>query len=1276
MHSFTSRVDRPSHLHPSSPNRLLVLAFVAAGLFTSMAGAQEAQWIWSPEHEKDQVPHVTCHFRRTINVRGPKQGQVSIVADDSYDLYVNGRRVGSGASVERFRDHNISRFLGNGRNIIGIRVTNTRGSTAGVAARVLVKGGDDEWETFSTDENWKTNLRPLPLWNTAIYNDSRWAAAVELGQLGETAPWDVREEVPVVEGSPHTDRFKVSADFSVEQLVADDQCGSLIAMTFNEFGHLVAAREGGPLLLVVDENEDGQLDTVREYCKKVKNCQGILALNGSIYVTADGPEGAALYRLEDLDQDGNLESVKALIRFGKEMGEHGAHGLALGPDGLIYLVAGNQATSDLDFDAASPHRNPYEGDLLRPRYEDPGGQANGEKVPGGVVLRTDLDGTSVELFAGGLRNAYDLSFNRHGELFVHDSDMESDIGTAWYRPNRLYHVVPGAELGWRSGWAKFPDYFVDTLPGILDTGRGSPTGSVTYNHFAFPAKYHGALFLGDWSEGRILAVKMKPTGASYSATSEVFLEGRPLNVTDLAVGPDGALYFSTGGRGTEGGIYRVGWNGEIPPAVANLGEGMSRAIRHPQMEAAWSRQEIAQIQNSLSDAWGKQLRGVARSTANPWYYRIRALDLMQLFGPSPTPELLIRLSKDGNEVVRAKAVGLMGRHTNDQTHYRLLALLEDPDRTVRRRACEALVQAGQVASLEALTKVLTSDDRHEAWAARRLLEQAPVDEWRDEALTSDQHRVFVQGGLALLTAYPSREHATAVVSRFHEFLEEFITDRDFVDMLRLAQVALHRGEIAPDEVPELGDVLGEEFPSSDDRMNRELIRLLAFLQSDTPMDRYFEFLESDAAAVEKLHLAMHLRFLEHGWSADRRIQLLEFFESAKQKEGGGSFERYIGNIERDFGKGMPLEEGLAVLSAGAKWPDAAIGVLYRLPAELDEETVNALRDLDRSLGPHAGDEHATHQLQAGIVAVLARSGDPESVEYLRQIWDTEPERREIAAIGLAQQAEDNWAYLVRSLPILVGRDARDVIGTLRDVDLAPQDPEPYRQVILQGLRLQSKGAEEAVALLVHWTGREVAGDGWQKSLAAWQRWFSSEYPGEPAPRLPVAAESTKWKFDELMAHLGSENGSTGSPRLGESVFRKVQCDKCHRYGSDGESLGPDLTAISKRFMRKELLEAILYPSHVIPDQYRSKSVVTASGRTYTGLIAEEASGEIVILERNGEKQRVPGSEVEDVVENHESAMPEGLLDSLSLEEISDLFAYLGMLKPASVAVRPDGRSAR
>ncbi|HUG66857.1 MAG TPA: HEAT repeat domain-containing protein [Pirellulaceae bacterium] len=1246
---------------------IAALTFVFAGVISANVSAQEAQWIWSPAHDKDNVPQVTCHFRKTISLRAAEQGTVTIIADDEYELFVNGRRMGSGGGTEDLVEYDVSRYLARGRNIIGVKVTNTRGTTAGVAVRVAVKERGGEWEVFSSDDTWKTNLAVLPLWNTALYNDSRWDEAQAFGKLGETAPWDIREQVAESEGSISTERFKINREFDVQELFNDEKTGSLISLAFNEFGHILAGRADGPLLLIYDSNDDGTPDQVKTYCDKVKNCQGVLALNGNVYVTADGPDGEALYRLSDKDRDGTLEDVKALFTFSGAGGEHGAHAVTLGPDGMIYVSVGNHATIDAPFADASPYRNYYEGDLL-PRYEDPSGHANDVKAPGGMVIRTDLDGHEVELVAGGLRNAYDLAFNRLGEMFVHDSDMESDEGTTWYRPTRLYHVTPGAELGWRSGWAKWPNYYVDNLPEILDTGRGSPTGATFYNHIAFPTRYQDRLFLADWSRGRILSVELKSNGASYSATSEVFLEGQPLNVTDIEVGPDGALYFVTGGRGSSGGVYRVSWKGQIPEAVSNLGEGISAAIRQPQLHSAWGRQKIAGIKNSLGETWDTQIVGVASSKSNPWYYRVRALDLMHLFGPPPTDDLLLLLAEDGNQIVRAKAAEMMGLHASPELGTRLIALLSDSDRAVRRKACEALTRCGQPVLFEDIRAMLVSDDRAEAWAARRLMERIPTEQWRDTVLTTDSNRLFIQGAVALLVVAPDEANARAVITRFQSISEGFVSDSEFTDMLRVVQIALHRGEIDPASEPDLAKALEIEFPSGDSTINRELVRLLAYLQVSEPMDRYLAYLKSDAAPVDRLHLAMHLRFINDGWQDGKRIELLEFLHGAAKLDGGSGYKEYIAVIQTDIAKSMSREDGRAVLARGAEWPGAALGALYGLPTELDEETIQELAEIDQRVRKE--NSEAVQSLRVGIVAVLARSGSEPAMAYLRSVWDTDPEHRQTVAMGLAQSPDgDNWDYLINSLPIIEGHAAREVIVKLRQVGFVPQEPEYLRQVILRGLELQDDGAEDAAALLQHWTGTQVASPdaSWKDRMLAWQDWFAEKYPDRPRAELPTPDENSKWNFDELVEHLTSELGSQGSVAKGELVFTKAQCAKCHKFGDLGESLGPDLTSISKRFMRKEVLQSILFPSHVISSQYAAKTVVTTTGRSYTGIVGAGAAGAKIILQANGEKVTVPANEIDEIVPSPISAMPAGLLNPLTLEEISNLFAYLGVIPPQSIA---------
>ena len=167
------------------------------------------------------------------------------------------------------------------------------------------------------------------------------------------------------------------------------------------------------------------------------------------------------------------------------------------------------------------------------------------------------------ILAGAFRNAYDHAFNLEGELFTFDSDMEWDIGMPWYREIRTVHVVPGGDYGYRNGSGKLPAWAHDSLPPLRDVGRGSPVGVEFYQSRVYPTAMHDALLEADWSRGRLLYTPLTRKGASYTAASArtELVHGEPLNITDVEVGPDGLVYFTTGGRTTEGGVFRVVYNG-------------------------------------------------------------------------------------------------------------------------------------------------------------------------------------------------------------------------------------------------------------------------------------------------------------------------------------------------------------------------------------------------------------------------------------------------------------------------------------------------------------------------------------------------------------------------------------------------------------------------------------------------------------------------------------------------------------------------------------------
>ncbi len=1241
----------------------------------TLVDGAEAEWIWLNGVSKESVANgATGYFRKSINLKSPAIGRVTVAADDMYEVYINGRKIGAGKSFRQLDQYDISKYLVVGRNAIAIKVDNTQGKTAAVVARVEVKPQNaDRWYTFSSDASWKATAEATPLWQTAVFNDRSWGIAQSFGKLGDTVPWDRREEVVATEEHQESERFQIQTGFSVQRILDDKETGSLIAMAFNEFGHLIASRERGPLLLIFDRDNDGIPEEVRTYCDQVESVQGILPLNGEVFVTGEGPEGTGIYRLTDNDRNGSLEQVRLIVKFTGSPGEHGPHGLTLGPDGMIYCVVGNHMQAVVTDSPGNTLPDSYEGDLVE-RYEDPGGHARGIKAPGGTVIRTDIDGKSVERIAGGIRNAYDLAFHSDGGLFIHDSDMESDVGAAWYRPTAMFEIAEAGEYGWRSGWSKWPNYYADRLPPVLETGRGSPSGAVAYDHFMYPVRYHNSMFLADWSEGRILNVRIEQQGATFKADSEVFLQGQPLNVTDLAVGPDGALYFCTGGRGTSGGVYRVAWDGDIPERIKNLGTGIAAAIRQPQLDAAWSRQKIAGIKAELGATWSELVAGVAFSDENPPHYRTRAMDLMQLFGPVPSDDLLIDLSNAESEAVRCRAAQMLSLHPSKRSAKRLAEMLDDSDSRVRRLACEAMLRSNQFPNPISVLPLLEEDDRSLQFAARRLLERIPTSKWREEVLDSDEPTIAIHGALALVTADPTHATAMQVLEKMSRMIPSYLSDSQFIDLLRTTQVAIVLGKVSPDEIQPLALQIAEEFPAGETRMNREIIRLASYLGSKSLGGRALKYLQGDSPMQEKLLVAMYLRFLDTTWTPEQQFELLKFYETAALEEAGSSVPLYVMHVTRDFGRRFLSEQDArTILSQGTTWPNAALASMYKLPQPIDAETAAMLRRLDEQISDtDANSSDVFRRLRTGVVAMLSSAGDEDSLAYLRQVWREDPERRLAVAMGLAQYPDgDNWDYLVRSLNILEGPAATEVMQKLIQVRVATDDPEALRQVILLGLRAEQEGGNSstAVKLLTHWTG--IHGDsGEPLALSDWQEWYAESFPERPAAMLPTGEADSRWDFEQLTTYLTSENGKFGDIGNGREIFKRASCATCHRSGGMGEAIGPDLTNIARRFTKREVLESMLFPSHVISDQYMNRRVLTLDGKVYVGLVAQGTDGQLTIRNSANEVATIDNDEVDQILPSSSSIMPNNLLDELSLKEISDLMAFMGVLPPIEVANRP------
>jgi len=407
-------------------------------------------------------------------------------------------------------------------------------------------------------------------------------------------------EPPPPENPREAEGVTTLPGFQAEVLyeVPRDEQGSWVSLCTHPDGTLLASAQYGSIYRITPPPV-GDFETepvVEKLPVEIGSAQGLCWAFDSLYAMVSG---VGLHRVTDTDGDGELDTVDLILPL-EGSGEHGPHAVVPHPDGESLLIVNGNHTALPEL-TGSRAPQVWDEDLLLERAWDANGHAVGVMAPGGVVLRVSPEGESVELISNGYRNAYDLAVSPEGEVFTYDSDMEWDLGMPWYRPTRVNHVTSGSEFGWRSGSGKWPEHSPDSLPAVVDIGPGSPTGVVFGAGADFPAPYQQALYLCDWTFGTMYAMTLEPAGASFNGEVEEFLSGKGLPLTDVVIGADGAMYFTTGGRGTQSHLYRVWYYGVRDTASAGSGRVVTpEAELRRELEAMHARKLS---DRDLDDAW-------------------------------------------------------------------------------------------------------------------------------------------------------------------------------------------------------------------------------------------------------------------------------------------------------------------------------------------------------------------------------------------------------------------------------------------------------------------------------------------------------------------------------------------------------------------------------------------------------------------------------------------------------------------------------------------------
>ncbi|HEY2574056.1 MAG TPA: hypothetical protein VGH65_08300, partial [Verrucomicrobiaceae bacterium] len=579
----------------------------AITLILPLIASAEPVWIWT---KKNAEPQEQADFRKEFEVSGSVRNAVlNLTCDNGATVFINGAKVLENADWQKPSQADVSGALKTGKNEILVQARNHGGSAALIAS-LLIRTDEAKKIKIETNASWQATSHGGSDWKPAViiakYGEGPWGLALAAAGKGKEARPRKSNDAPDIATDPKD--IHAPPGFKVEQLytVPKEEQGSWVSMTIDQKGRLLCGDQYGgiyrftppPITRNVAGGGDAGKNAVpdglsRETASKpesthlatkvekietkIGGAHGLLYAHDSLYVMLD--EGSApenkgmkqgLYRLKDKDGDDHF-SDPVLLSACAGSGEHGPHSIQLAPDGKnIFFNCGNHTKLPENLSGSRAAMNSWDEDHILPRMWDANGHARGILAPGGYICQSDPDGKKVEMFCSGFRNVFDFAFDANGEMFAYDADMEWDIGAPWYRPTRINHCVSGGDYGWRSGSGKWPAYYEDSLPAVLDIGPGSPTGVTFGTGAKFPEKYQRALFGNDWTYGTMYAIHFEPSGASFKAVKEEFIYAKPLPLTDVVINPhDGAMYFAIGGRRTQSAVYRVTYEGKESTEKAN-----------------------------------------------------------------------------------------------------------------------------------------------------------------------------------------------------------------------------------------------------------------------------------------------------------------------------------------------------------------------------------------------------------------------------------------------------------------------------------------------------------------------------------------------------------------------------------------------------------------------------------------------------------------------------------------------------------------------------------
>ncbi|QIF05456.1 PVC-type heme-binding CxxCH protein [Roseimicrobium sp. ORNL1] len=1018
--------------------------------------------------------------------------------------------------------------------------------------------------------------------------------------------------------------------------------------------------EGDRVVIVEDTNGDGEADkeTTFYQSKDVTNALGVCVLpnpsgKGTHVLLSASPN---LWLLTDADGDDKAEKADIILKVGGNFDhDHNLHAVVFGPDGKFYFNFGNEGRKLLYPDGSAVV------DLMGREVADAG-----KPYRQGMIFRCDIDLNAakvshVETLAHNFRNNYEVCVDSFGAAWQSDND---DDGNKGVRINAILDYgnygytdeLTGA--GWRTERTNMETeiplrhwYQNDpgSIPNLLQTGSGSPTGILINEGSALGKQFAGELIHCDAGPRTVRAYPVKKTGAGYTAEMVDILTTNDTwyRPSDVNIAPDGSLFVADWYDPGVGG-HNMGDNiaGEIRGRIYRVApEGLAWKAATPDFNSVAGCIEALKSPNGSTRyvAWNK------------------LYEMLQ--GPAFTKT--VTKDKDGNESVSMKIDSAKGAVSDAEKALQLL--YTNGTSRQRARALHLLIRIPGKAR-QYLDPALKDGDADIRATAVRELRLASI------LVNADAPKSNVTGTFPHI--FKSGENAADV-------LGALVAGESNKQVLREYAITLR---VVEPPQPSTSTHIEKENPANGKPGKVEIVDAapvdkalavwVALAKKHDGNDRwYVEALGIGAIGREDACLKAWLDSVgKDGWNgpAGRDIIwrtrssvssqfLAALLTNAKSEEA--TLPRYLRAF--DF---IPAseEKNVALLKV-------ATGNEKRIA--LAGEALKRLRNTPYKDKP---------EVQAALDSVLTSAkGTPTYIEMVEDFGITgkNAELLEAALKDIKDPRAQDAVKLLLKQPegrkllgdTLAGKDAESLIALLgasgdkgavkllSDILTDTKREAPVRSGAVKALSLSVPGA---TALVEMSEGGKFPED---MKANAGTALSMVQYPGI-SERVSKAFPTPQVAGGQALPSIAELVKLKGNAAKGKEVFARAQssCTLCHRAGDVGVDFGPGLGEIGSKLGKEVLFEAILNPNAGVSMGFETWSITLKNGQSAMGIIRSETNDQLVLALPGGVANTFEKRLIDKRDKLPMSMMPTGLQALFSQDDLVNLVEYLSSLKAKTV----------